>query len=225
MDIKYLKISEVSKDLIIFENGLTIKNPEENREITIVTPTGIFDNFRSEFKNTLPGFDVEPDSDKLKYKYKKNFKDEYDHFFLRRKFIDDKRTINFEKKGHRVLVRNILYKHLNKRQEQNNFSLMTDAFSNQIVIFDEVHRLFRINKTTMESYLKQYIENRFLKNSKRYITMTGTPINKSLDDVVEMLDFVQSAGQPRQFYSLIEIFPQRKIFCFVSRIKRLSGLV
>ena len=140
--------------------------------------------------------------------------------FLRRKFIDDKRTINFEKKGHRVLVRNILYKHLNKRQEQNNFSLMTDAFSNQIVIFDEVHRLFRINKTTMESYLKQYIENRFLKNSKRYITMTGTPINKSLDDVVEMLDFVQSAGQPNNFTLTHRDFSSKEKFSALYRGSR-----
>ena len=108
-DNKYLKIEKVNKDLITFENGLVIRNPEENREITIVTPTGIFENFRKEFEETLPGFNVEGRTRPNHKYYKKRFKDENDHFYVRRKFIDDKRTINFSIEVHRVLVRNILH--------------------------------------------------------------------------------------------------------------------
>ena len=45
--VEQSNIENVNEDIVTLDNGLVFFNPEEQREITIVTPTGIFDNFKS----------------------------------------------------------------------------------------------------------------------------------------------------------------------------------
>lgn len=189
-------IVNVNEDIVTLDNGLVFLNPEEEREVTIVTPTGIFSNFKKDLED-IPGYYISNNEKSKEYlQYKKILSNTVtDAFIVYRKFDKEFRDLNSSTTGRKIVVKNILYKNLNKNQEKDVLDTFKSSFNNQIVIFDEVHRLFRLNKMTNLPYLNGYIDYRLLENCKRFIAMTGTPINNSVKDFITMLDFIQTSGQ------------------------------
>jgi hypothetical protein len=61
---------------------------------------------------------------------------------------------------------------------------------NNIVIYDEVHRLLRPFNLVGPSYIDVMIEKQYLAKCKKLIVMSGTPISSGLSDIFKMLRLV-----------------------------------
>jgi hypothetical protein len=171
--------------------------------IVIVVPTGIFKSFQDDLNDNFSGINLtvpEPLVTRSGETLNVEKHLEYTYFGL---------------KGN---IYCILYKHLQK-SDPNSSQVYTDFhkfIENAVVIFDEAHRLLRpANKSPHISLCRDFLYkfpneydsenkpiNKFMQKCKKYILMTGTPLNNSLKDTKELITFVSGDNK---FLDITEI--------------------
>jgi hypothetical protein len=175
------------KTLTSLNMALTIlakqKASNDQLRIVVVLPTGLFSNFIKELKGKIPGVGNVirkeiPYGDNI---YKKLKIDNiYEFTYLSKKFE----------------ISEVLYRNINVRdQNKDIYTNFSDYISNSVVIFDEVHRLLRPSKIGKDITLcKDIIHNNKNVMSKciKYIAMTGTPINKNINDIKLLMYFISN---------------------------------
>ncbi len=140
------------------------------RRITIVAPSGIYEQFIDTLTNIIPNINITTPGKGL-YGFP---------------------THKGEYLGRQVTFRGIKYSDLNKQfAASDNWQAMENLFKGDIVIFDEGHRLFRPIMSKTEAIIEQMTKRRVLKHAKRFIVMTGTPFNLEDSDILTMLKFIE----------------------------------
>ena len=163
-------------------------NDSKEFKIVIVVPTGLFKSFQDDIKKNIAGI-----------------------------FFDDNKTVHandhikdileykFSYFGRKGKICCILYKNLNAPISGTptpvgvtfdaRLKYFSEYIEDSVVIFDEAHRLLRPllstpNTTSLCKALTQYDNNKLMKNCHKFILMTGTPIQNSIDDIRQILEFV-----------------------------------
>ena len=169
-------LTSISMALSCFD--WTAQNPAVRRQVIIVAPSGLYQNFIDDLMTNVPsaiskiGFEnghlirirIGPNPNDLRNLYLKPIK-----------------------------YSEITGLYCQTELEFKNLELL---FENSVVIFDEAHRLFRPagNAFTRLSLLDVMINYKSLILSKRYIVMTGTPYNSEAQEIVKMAQFIELAG-------------------------------
>ena len=164
---------------------ILIDQPDSNitpLRIVVVLPTGLFGNFIKELKLKINGVgSVNPIT---KSDLPLQINKVYTFTYLGR---------NFE-------ISEVLYKFINQRPaNQEIYKTFSDYIRNSVVIFDEVHRLLRpvpgyVNTSLCKDMLDTtYAPQDGVMNSCiKFIAMTGTPLNKSVNDIKVMMSFISN---------------------------------
>lgn len=164
-------------------NKSTNENASQNR-IVVVVPTGLFISFKDDMKRNIAGIEFEEQRTENKGCNNNGLESEKYRF----KYFDLEGEISC-----------VLYKDLNRRAMDNGvYSKFSEYIRDSIVIFDEAHRLLRPSSANKNiSFCRDILHYKsgIMNNCKKFILMTGTPLNKSISDIKEIISFVsQNTG-------------------------------
>jgi hypothetical protein len=162
------------------------------RRIVTVAPSGIFGNFVDDLLKNIPNISNQSAMTEEK--------DGIDH--------PDISGFKFTRDGKPFSLYGYKYKYLSEKAGVGDYNTIKKKFKDAVVIFDEAHRLFRpIPSKPAYTLLKIFKQENIIKNTKRFIAMTGTPYNSGFSDIFEMLRFIE-CSEP-----IIQNPKEKKVSC------------
>jgi len=174
------------------ETSETATEKIKKRKIVVVLPGSIFRNFEEELKEKIPNIDTTIWN---KLVYDDTTKKYFSNYELSVTPIARIQT-KFNNKN--VTMIGYKYSEIAKALgDSNRVGGVQNIFKNAVVIFDEAHRLFRSYRDkdgSLQQMLDTFANNNFLKDSKRFLLMTGTPYNIEIGDTLKLLQMVDSAN-------------------------------
>ena len=171
-------------------------NKGSKRDIIVIHPTGLFLNFHNDLLEKIPNIIFERceieagNKRKKKSYYKKTFgpnpagrEDKARQFTITSRDYSTLKTDYYDIAKAPISDERVLS--------------FKEFFRDKVIIFDEVHRLFRkIDPTSTDpeapTIIDFFIKNNIMEHAKRLIIMSGTPLNSSLEDIAKMLCFLNS---------------------------------
>jgi len=159
-------------------------------KIVVVLPTGLFDNFIKELRTAINGIGgikkIDSCNNNMCGENSKALNVNTGYSFT---YLDNKYEI-FE----------VLYKNINQFVTKPGiYKNFYDFISGSVVIFDEVHRLLRpANGQPTITLCKSFLLNTgslnggLMGSCEKFIAMTGTPLNKSINDIKVLMAFISN---------------------------------
>ena len=168
----------------------------EKREIVVIHPTGLFLNFHNDLLEKIPNITFDRCTMETATKRKKT--SVYKRTFGLNPAGKEEKTRQFTiiSRDYSTLKTDF-YDIAKGSLSEDKVNILKEFFRDKVVIFDEVHRLFRkIDPSSTNpqapTIIDFFINNNIMQYAKRLIIMSGTPLNTTLDDIAKMLCFLNS---------------------------------